>query len=943
MARSGLCLSGGGIRSATFNLGILQGLARLGVLCGFDFLSTVSGGGYVGGWFSAWLHRQGPAEVMGKLGAVQSARPAMPGAPASTPASPIDPEPGPVRYLRAYSRYLSPRAGLLSADTWTLVGIYLRNLVLNWLVLLPLLAAALIVPRLLNRWNALGLEAEPLPAGRPLVLVVLAAAAGAMAALYLLAGRPGAKAKRFPGAVRGQAAFLWCCLLPLVLSAWASTTAWAWVAGGHVVALSAQPDWLPLPSSPAWPALLAMAIGSAGFLLSTYWRRRPRAAWPELMMTLLAGALAGLLTGWLARSLQPATLAGFMDEPLAVALFTCLAVPAFLSIFLLAATLWTGLCSSFVDDADREWLARAGSWVLIAVAGWIVICGATLLGPVVLTSGRWHAWLAGGIGSVSSLVTVLLGRSAKTGATKAAQTAQTTQAAAGAAGAAAASSSWLSERVLGLAAPIAVLALLATLSLLTHQLLRPWFSPAVVHAGAGSYDPGGYLRFAFGCPSGVTLVGLLALAAVGTGAGFLVNVNWFSLHAGYRNRLIRAYLGASAQRLQVNRFDGFDDGDNLGMTQLRGLRPFHLLNLTLNLVNGKQLAWQDRKAEPFTASALHCGSFRLGYRDSSEYGYHRRTWADRARPAAAGQGAASAKPGGSATKPRYAISLGTAIAVSGAAASPNMGYHSSPVVAFLMTLFNVRLGWWLGNPGRAGAKSFDRPGPGFGPRALLSEAFGLTDDQGPYVYLSDGGHFENLGLYELVLRRCRYILVSDATQDSKFTFGDLANALAKIRIDLGVPIELDSVLMRPRDPDEPFYKTTRDDGGADAVPYFAVGTIYYSSVDRVKGWTMKQLEAQNGLLVYIKPSLNGTEPLDVLHFARESPPFPHEATEHVMFSESQFESYRSLGSHIISRFAGDGPGAADPLDVPALLQGVAKRLRERAAAGPTPKPRRARG
>ncbi|HXF91640.1 MAG TPA: hypothetical protein VNK46_02695 [Nitrospiraceae bacterium] len=75
-----------------------------------------------------------------------------------------------------------------------------------------------------------------------------------------------------------------------------------------------------------------------------------------------------------------------------------------------------------------------------------------------------------------------------------------------------------------------------------------------------------------------------------------------------------------------------------------------------------------------------------------------------------------------------------------------MGYHSSPAVAFLLTLFNVRLGWWLGNPGMAGANTFDRSCPDSSIRPLLAEAFGLTDEHNPYVYLSDGGHFENLGL-----------------------------------------------------------------------------------------------------------------------------------------------------------------------------------------------------
>src|SRR5206468_405871 len=108
------------------------------------------------------------------------------------------------------------------------------------------------------------------------------------------------------------------------------------------------------------------------------------------------------------------------------------------------------------------------------------------------------------------------------------------------------------------------------------------------------------------------------------------------------------------------------------------------------------------------------------------------------------------------------ITIGTAAAISGAAVSPNMGYSSSPITTLLLTLFNVRLGWWLGNPGTSGARTYALSEPLFSLRPLLSEAFGLTDDRSPYVYLSDGGHFDNLGIFEMVLRRCHLIVVVDA-------------------------------------------------------------------------------------------------------------------------------------------------------------------------------------
>ena len=220
------------------------------------------------------------------------------------------------------------------------------------------------------------------------------------------------------------------------------------------------------------------------------------------------------------------------------------------------------------------------------------------------------------------------------------------------------------------------------------------------------------------------LLGLVAFAVVGLCTSYFININRFSLHAFYRNRLIRAFLGASRDR-KPDLFTGFDPLDNPRMHTLwpdkagKGWRPFHVINLTLNLVSGKRLSWQERKAAPFTVSPLHCGTGSTGeqgasadsgaYRSSKEYG--------------------------------AGISLGTAMAISGAAVSPNMGYHSSPSVTFLMSMLNVRLGWWLGNPTFERGRPYENDGPTWSLVPLLQEALGLTTDERKYIYLSDGGHF----------------------------------------------------------------------------------------------------------------------------------------------------------------------------------------------------------
>jgi hypothetical protein len=219
-----------------------------------------------------------------------------------------------------------------------------------------------------------------------------------------------------------------------------------------------------------------------------------------------------------------------------------------------------------------------------------------------------------------------------------------------------------------------------------------------------------------------------------------------------------------------------------------------------------------------------------------------------------------------------------------------MGYHSSPALTFLLTLCNARLGAWLGNPGAAGRLTWRRRDPLHGAGPLLREMFGRTTDQNPYVYLSDGGHFENLGLYEMVARRCRYIVVSDAGCDRDYAFEDLGAAIRKIRIDLGVPIVFESGISI-----DAGHQGAGNTHGAYAV-------VQYSAVD--KGMP-------DGVLLYLKATLSGNEPEDVRSYADSHPAFPHESTADQWFGESQFESYRALGLHTIDEMLGTYTATAD--------------------------------
>jgi hypothetical protein len=339
--------------------------------------------------------------------------------------------------------------------------------------------------------------------------------------------------------------------------------------------------------------------------------------------------------------------------------------------------------------------------------------------------------------------------------------------------------------------------------------------------------------------------------------------------------LVRAYLGATRDKRHPNRFTGFDGNDNVRMHELWAAdisprRLFHVVNIALNVVSTKRLAWQERKAEPFTATPLHCGGAYVGFRRSNEYGDSMST--------THGQG----------------VALGTAMAVSGAAVSSNMGYNSSPSLSLLLTLLNVRLGWWLGNPGPAGDEddAYKREGPKLAAKPLFDEALGRTTDQNPYVYLSDGGHFENLGLYEMVRRRCRLIVVVDAGCDPKFSFEDLGNAVRKIYIDLGVRVTFDSLgtlLNRPTGKQLRGLAAAADEARK-TIPYYAIGTVHYADADG-EG-------CHDGKVIYIKPAYHGTEGAALRSYAIAHETFPHETTADQWFTESQFESYRALGLDI---------------------------------------------
>ncbi len=825
-ARSALCFSGGGIRSASFGLGVLQGLARAKLLGCFDYVSTVSGGGYLGGWLSAWIHHE--AETAAKTAA---------GPPAPTAArdevirklsnaadtAPTAPEWPPIHFLRAFANYLSPKLGLLSADTWALVATFLRNMLLNWLVLIPLVLAGLMITRVF-----MAAVLSRTPAGWDTACWWIAAVLLGISTAYGALDMPTTGSGH-----RSESKFLLFRLLPLLGGSFAVVLGWAWRYNALQAPLAA-PDVGELLFLFGVPAVIGAVGGAVAARTRSGSSRDPGRflSWKKathLVAILGCTALGAIVLRWIAVTWFPTPTLGKQTLH-----YVCYAPSLLLAVFLLLNFLFAGLSSWNTEDEDREWWGRSSGWLLLAALALAIQGTLVFWGPYWLQILQQKAeslsvvlgWF-GISGGVSGVFAALRGFSADTAAKSPNSTSSTTR--------------------LHIGAIVFLIVLVVLLAICTDVLAGDAYT-LTFFGRDGAFNPAALMPWALT----VVLIGLGLLM------GWFINVNKFSLHTMYRNRLIRCFLGASRPDRQPHPFTGFDPRDNLKMKDLVAGKPLHIVNIALNMVATKNLAWQERMARSFTVSRLHSGAPGIGYQPSASYG--------------------------------EGISLGTAITISGAAANPNQGYHSSPLIALLMTLFNVRLGWWLGNPGEPGRAVWQKNGPAFAAGPLVSEAVGKTTDDYKYVNLSDGGHFENLGIYEMVQRRCRQIVAVDGGQDGDYVFEDLGNAIRKIRIDLGIRIEIALKYIAPKTAGE-------------RLLYCAVGRIFYGDVDA--GGAI-------GQLIYVKPVLTGREPADVLNYGAAHPGFPHESTADQFFSESQLESYRMLGAYAFEQIRGETWSGGEP-------------------------------
>jgi hypothetical protein len=995
---SALCLSGGGVRSASFCLGVLEGLSRFnrkgqpseqaGLMHELDYLSTVSGGGYIGSWMMAWTYRRMAAErplravaetfdmaseaigrsralclearslvtpvpalgskaadalqrqllalqkavSIGMQNASSASMDATTNSSATSAYEPLvrhadsavshleaaknvlvvigkdgfqnrenlaedlgkiagaleqafvsieaachrdwkkaygevigalagdscttagDPEPQPVRHLRSYTSFLAPELGA-TLDTSTLGAIIFRNLVVNWSMLIPVLFAAISLTQSSASFMvyASGWLASGFGLASAVAMLFLLATAAVATALPSHCKLP------LPEWLRGIAVQLLLC--SVFLGSWLMAASWR---RSEQIVVWSNYLWLPLVHlvrghSPAivrsGAATLPISLVCFGLLaLSIFLTYKERVTgrllgkWrgTRIVFVVMAvvAAVCAVITSAELLALQHVVFPRLLHEASSLSasspdnarLFVIFALPLVTLTLMMSTSLFCALLGIYEMEEDREWWVRCGGGLLGLDLLWIAAHGITLYGQASWYRILGLAGLAlGGVGSV-------LGYSGATSAgPRPVKVSQLTG-----------MGKFLAKYNLVLPGLSAVaVGLIAMGMVALEESLRVQL-------------PGSTLK------TSLEMLGLAVFLAIAL--NIAININLFSLQGMYRMRLMRAFLGASNELRRPDAFTEFDPKDTPYETELPSApgAPLHVINTTLNLVGTKNTAWRQRRAESFTFSPIHAGCWRLGYVPADLYG--------------GGRG----------------VTLATAMAISGAAFNPNMGYQSSPLLSLLMTFFNLRLGYWLPNPkrplpklgfGATDSTFLSKAGPSFALGPLIEEALGLTDDTSRWIELTDGGHFENLGLYEMVLRRCKRIIVADAGADPQCQFEDLGNAIRKIQIDLGIPIEFMEGDMK------------MSAGAHKKNSYCAVATIKYHCVDAP--FDGRSDADMDGTLVYIKAGLTGREPADVLQYARTHDDFPHESTANQFFKESQFESYRHLGSFAIKTIIGN--------------------------------------
>jgi hypothetical protein len=782
LPRVGMALSGGGVRSATFALGLMRGMAQGhtrqlssdpakrtlvtdGLLGRLDYLSTVSGGGYTGGMYGRLVATYG----------LQCAQALM-----ARGGSPV------LDWLRRNGRYLTPSG---SRDLGIAVVTYLRAWLaihIEFMFACIFLGLVVVGPHLwqhsVQLLSPTGWERWHTPWWAVALAFFAALAPGLVAGYWAARDAPDLTARR-----------LLPCWRDALFLATAAIGAWLlWRAAASNGGLDPVSNGLNLPTG---------AVLAAG--------------------SLVAGQLVVML--WMLLSREP--------HALRVARL-------------------------------RNWLTRALRQVALIALGLAALGALDRLSWWLLEElqTKENPWLWGGVGAGGVAVVVLrtLMQPLQQIASKADNRTR----------------DWL-PRLLDIGSLLGLLALVTAWLVVIQWFV---FAPSTLR-GLSGLPP--LLR------AGLFAAFWLGWVALTSGNSQMANTS--SLHSFYRARLTRAYLAVGNRQRSMNTDESSDAGIRADVTRvvegddtrLRSYRPeleggpIHLINTCLNQTRDDKsgLYNADRKGAAVTATWR---GFEMGPREFVAF-----------------------------RDDQDAGTLGRWVAVSGAAASPGAGSYTSRGLALLVYFLGVRLGHWMRAPqqrvelrwlSRLAWRAIPKP------MMLTSEAsatfFGV---ERPWWYLSDGGHFENSGVYALIKREVGFIILSDGSSDGDYEFGDIENLVRKARIDFGAEIDFYS-----HDEAESLFTLSSSELTVLSPEHMAnnhscrgvlLARIRYRerAGPRGKDGSEGKPFRPEGTLLVIKPNLHDALDVDLIAYARKHEKFPHESTGDQSFDEAQWESYHRLG------------------------------------------------
>jgi Patatin-like phospholipase len=890
----GLALSGGGIRSATVSLGIMQKLAGAGLLKHVDYLSTVSGGGYIGSALTWWL--RGNAADEPPYESVYDTEKHFP----FGIDDPELPEPGvaragdrsltPLQYLRVQGNYLAPGNGL---SIWSGIAVVARAIFLNLMIWIPVTAFVML----------LIYGAGRLPFLKGLPFAVRMVAPGSL--------ETAADAVGSSGAVELNQTIPPAFLLMLVLAAVLfvlfllasinhSLLSWTDLTESGARQQSAEAN--PVAEKQKWYSWLLVGLVSvAGFallavtvlwmkpaiypLFSDYrywmqpasppsWFEGPATGFFLWFVALAATALCFTLMG---ETRVRGNLGGKNQKAVAATLIGLLAVVAL-----------SFLAEHFFAGSGRTLAKRLPAFLkfiygiaFLAYANYIIgllirhILRAQAVGSpsaearnptaalLQYRARRVFEWFFGRT-LFASIILVIVGTLPLV-------------------------SSYINYRLGGV---WTALGLAITLGghLWSRVRGHSKLTAITIMLGAALFAYGVLLvghRLALTFMDGDAVQRALAVAAmiIAVIAGWFVNTNHIGLHRFYRDRLMEAFLpDAEGLRKDTNAVaTGANErrlADSWNSAWSKG--PYHIINTNVVLANSAQRKHRLRGGDSFVLTPRHIGSSATGWHNLGD--------------------TASSD-----------MTLSSAMAISGAAANPRgaaggRGLMRSSSIALAMSLLNVRLGYWIPNPLHGQPSILPTRPNHFWPGGLYAVTRGGYVETAKWLELADGGHFENLAIYELVRRRCGLIIVCDGGQDNASSYADLVTAVQRVSQDFGATVQFNMEVketadgeFKPSSPAQMIADPKNLDypkGAEFAAKGYFVGSIDYGERGG-NGWPRR------GTLIYLKSALIRSLAIRAKGYRGAHHDFPNESTGDQFFDDEQFEAYREVGFRICEQMIKD--------------------------------------